>query len=168
MNDYRLSQHFHCLAICHTTLHSYANECKQLTEPYKDVLCLDCQDKLGVVVPLHMTLYFTWLDDLKNEPQDPGIWGLLLKVGPVQKCQANFWFYAKWAPMQPETIDPNLICAPGPYYGGVAQGSVDYEISLTLPHVPRRGHQTPELLNLIPVPYPLGHVLPCSYIGIEG
>ena len=53
------------------------------------------------------------------------------------------------------------ICAPGTHYGLVDRSSVEYEVYPTLLHMTRSGNQTPDLLILSQIPYPLGHML-CS------
>ena len=52
------------------------------------------------------------------------------------------------------------IYAPGTHYGWVYRGSVEYEVCPTLLHMASLGNQTPDLLVLSPMPYPLGHMLP--------
>ena len=51
------------------------------------------------------------------------------------------------------------ICAPGTHYSWVDQGSVEYEVCSTLPHMASTGNRTTDLLILSPMPYPLGHML---------
>ena len=49
--------------------------------------------------------------------------------------------------------------APGTHYSWVDQGSVEYEVCLTLLHMTSTGNRTPDLLILSPTLYPLGHML---------
>ena len=62
-------------------------------------------------------------------------------------------------------------CAPGTLYGWVGRGTVEYEVYLTLLHMPSPGNRTPDLLILSPTPYSLGHMLPqmdaCAFCGYE-
>ena len=50
------------------------------------------------------------------------------------------------------------ICAPGIHYSWVDQGSVEYEVCLTLLHMASTGNRTPDFLILSKMPYPLGHM----------
>ena len=54
------------------------------------------------------------------------------------------------------------ICVPGTHYGWVDQGSVEYEAYPSPLHMANTGNRTPDLLMLSPMPYPRGHMLPCT------
>ena len=43
------------------------------------------------------------------------------------------------------------------------QGSVEYQVFLTLVHMTSTENRAPDLLILSPVPYPVGHLLPVAY-----
>ena len=76
-------------------------------------------------------------------------------------CSTDFTFpLAKWAPMQPATVDSTLdLCTRYPLrLGGPRQCGI--QSCLTLLHMPSTGNRTPDLLILSPTPYPLGHMLP--------
>ena len=46
----------------------------------------------------------------------------------------------RWAPVQPASIDPISICAPGTHYSYVGRGSVECEVCLTLLHMTSAGN----------------------------
>ena len=54
-------------------------------------------------------------------------------------------------------VEP-LICAPSTHYGWLDQGSVEYKVCASLLHMISAENQTPDLLILSPMAYPLGQV----------
>ena len=65
----------------------------------------------------------------------------------------------QWAHSHLQLLIHPWICTPGTHYGWVDRGSVEYEVCLTLLHMASTGNQTPDLLILSPMPYPLGHMV---------
>ena len=59
---------------------------------------------------------------------------------------------------QPATIDPTFDLCTRYQLWLVDRGSVEYKVYAK--HMARTGNQTPDLLILSPMPYPLSHVLP--------
>ena len=74
-------------------------------------------------------------------------------------CSTDFPL-ARWAPMQPATIDPTLdLCTRYPLWlGGPRQCGIRSFARHF--HTPNTGNRTPDLLILSLMPYPLGHMLP--------
>ena len=77
-----------------------------------------------------------------------------------------FRFYCpwQWAHSSLQLLIQPWICTPGTHYGWMDRGSVEYEVCQTLLHTASTGNQTPGLLILSPIPYPLGHMLPQWHI----
>ena len=78
-------------------------------------------------------------------------------------CSTDFTFpLARWCQCSLQPLIQPLICGPGTYYGWVDQGSVEYEVYATLPHMTSAGNRTPDNRILSPMLYPLGQVFPST------
>ena len=66
----------------------------------------------------------------------------------------------QWVHSSLQLLIQSWICAPGTHYSWVDRDSVEYKVCPTLLHMASIGNQTPYLLILNPMPYPLGHILP--------